>query len=178
MHARAKGSTPYKMGHDAKMFPAERILAEADLASSGQPGVTRQLEAAMQDTDSGVRYWGVMGVLIRGAEEVRKTHASLKKAMADASPHVRIAAAEALGRYGSDEDLTATLDLLIGLADSEKNNSYIAIHALNPINAFGEKATPLKERIAALSTLDPNLRHVSTASIRLTSSTGSRARSD
>ena len=155
MHARAKGSSPYEMGHDAKMFPAERILAAADLASSGKPGATRQLEAAMQDPDSGVRYWGVMGVLIRGTEEVRKTHASLQKAMADSSPHVRIAAAEALGTYGSDADLTATLDLLIGLADSEKNNSYIAIHALNAINALGEKAAPLKERIAALSTLDP-----------------------
>jgi hypothetical protein len=54
----------------------------------------------MQDADSGVRYWGVIGFLIRGAEEVKKTHVSLQKAMTDDSLHVQIAAAEALERYG------------------------------------------------------------------------------
>ena len=67
----------------------------------------------MNDPDAGVRYWGVMGVLIRGAGEVRKMHESLAKALHDASPSVRIAAAEALGKYGSDQDLKAVLTLLI-----------------------------------------------------------------
>lgn len=155
IHSRAEGTTPYEMGHDPRKFPAERILAAADLASSRQPGVTKQLETFMQDADSGVRYWGVMGVLIRGQEEVKKTHASLRKAMTDASPHVRIAAAEALGKYGSEEDLNSALTLLIRLADSEKNNSYIAIHALNAIDALGKKAAPLKDQIAALPVFDP-----------------------
>lgn len=155
MHARAEGSTLYEMGHDPKKFPVERILAAADLASSRQPDATRHLEIAMQDPDSGVRYWGVMGVLIRGAEEVRKTHASLRKALNDAAPHVRIAAAEALGRYRSDQDLEAALTILLTLADSATNNSYVAIHALNAIDALGKKAAPHKERIAALSTVDP-----------------------
>ncbi len=155
IHARAEGATPYEMGHDPKKFPVERILAAADLAASRQPGVTKQLYAAMQDADSGVRYWGVMGVLIRGEEEVKNAHASLEKAMADASPHVRIAAAEALGRYGTGADLKSALTLLIGLADSEKNNSYVAIHALNAIDALGRKAAPLKGQLAALSTVDP-----------------------
>ncbi len=155
IHARAKDSTPYEMGHDPKKFPAERILAIAGLASSGRPGVTKQLEGAMKDPDSAVRYWGVMGVLIRGAEEVQQTHSLLEDAMKDASPHVRIAAAEALGKYGSGEDLKAALAALITLADSEKNNSYIAIHALNAIDALGSKAAPLKDQIAELSTVDP-----------------------
>src|SRR5262249_8692244 len=112
-------------------------------------------EAAMQDTDSGVRYWGVMGVLIRGADEVTKTLSSLRKALNDVSPHVRIAAAEALGKYGPEEDLQTVLDLLIALADSEKNSSYVAIHALNAIDALGKKAAPLKEHLATLPLLDP-----------------------
>lgn len=155
MHARAEGSTPYEMGHDPKRFPVERILAAADLASSGRPDATAELQKAMADPDCGVRYWGTMGALIRGAEEVTKTQASLRKAMKDQSPHVRIAAAEALGRYGLEEDLQSALDLLIGLADSEKNNSYIAIHALNAITALGKKAAPLKQQIAALTLVDP-----------------------
>jgi uncharacterized sulfatase len=113
------------------------------------------LQTAIEDADGGVRYWGVMGVLIRGAEEVKKTRTSLAKAIADTSPHVRIAAAEALGKHGSEKDLESALALLIGLADSEKNNSYVAIHALNAIDALGKKAAPLKPRIAALATVDP-----------------------
>jgi arylsulfatase A-like enzyme len=155
MHARAKDSTPYEMGHDPKKFPAERILAAAELASSGRTGATRKLENAMNDPDSGVRYWGVMGVLIRGAEEVHKTHPSLEKRMQDSSPHVRIAAAEALGKYGSEEDLKAALAVLIELADSVKNNSYIAMHALNAIDALGKKAAPLKDQLTGLTTVDP-----------------------
>jgi hypothetical protein len=38
---------------------------------------------------------------------------------------------------------------------TEKKNSYIAIHALNAIDALGKKAAPLKEQIAALPTFDP-----------------------
>ncbi len=155
MHARAKDSTPYEMGHDPKKFPAQRVLATADLATLGEPGVTKQLEAAMKDPDAGVRFWGVMGVLIRGVEEVRKTRTLLQDALKDASPNVRIAAAEALGKFGTDEDLKDALGVLISLADSEKNNSYIAIHALNAIDALGKKAVPMKDQIAALATTDP-----------------------
>lgn len=156
MHARAADSTPWEMGHDRKKFTVERVLAIADIASSDQPDVTRQLEAAMRDSDAGVRYWGVMGAVIRGADEVSKTIASLRRALEDSSPSVRIAAAEALGKYGSPDDLRSALDVLIGLADSEKNTSYVAIHALNAIDALGKKAAPLKERIATLTTRDPN----------------------
>ncbi len=155
LHARAEGSTPYEMGHDPNKFPVERILAAADLASSHQSGVTRQLESGMQDTDSGVRYWAAMGALIRGADEVKRTQGSLRKALADPSPHVRIAAAEALGRYGTEDDLKTALALLIGLADAEKNNTYVALHALNAVDAMGAKASPLKDQLAALPLIDP-----------------------
>ena len=155
IHSRAKGSTPYEMGHDPQKYPLERILATADLATSGRPGVTKQLETAMQDPDSGARYWGAMGALIRGATEVQAAHTALVKAMKDTSPHVRIAAAEALGKYGTAEDLKAALAVLIGLADSVSNSSYIAVHALNAIDALGAKSAPLKDQVAKLRTLDP-----------------------
>ena len=155
IHARAADSTPYEMGHNPGQYPVDRVLAAADLATSMQPSATAKLEGAMKDPDAGVRYWGVMGVLIRGKEEAERLKAALRSALADASPHVRIAAAEALGKYGSEGDLSAALNLLIDLADPEKHNSYIAIHALNAIDALGKKAAPLKDRIAALPTVDP-----------------------
>lgn len=155
MHARAGKSAPYDMGHDPKQFPVERILAAADLASFLQPGVTARLEALMKDSDSAVRYWGVMGVLMRGKDEVTKLQTPLRKSLADSSPHVRIAAAEALGLHGTEQDLQTVVPLLLELANAPKSGSYAAIHALNAIDALGPKARPWKPQILALPTVDP-----------------------
>jgi uncharacterized sulfatase len=155
MHARAGKSAPYDMGRDPKRFPVERILAAADLASSLQPGVTSRLEAFMKDADSGIRYWGAMGVLMRGKDEVAKLQTQLRAALSDSSPHVRIAAAEALGRYGTEEDVKTVMPLLLGLADAPKSGSYAAIHALNAIDSLGAKALPWKAQILAVAAVDP-----------------------
>jgi uncharacterized sulfatase len=156
-HARAEGSTPYEMGHDPRKYPMEKILAAADVASSMRPGVTTDLKRLMADADSGIRYWGVVGVLVRGADEAAACRAELTKALADSSLHVRIAAAEALGRYGTADDLRAALDVLIELADCGKTNGYVATYALEAIDALGKKAAPLKDRIAALPLTDPKI---------------------
>jgi uncharacterized sulfatase len=155
IHARSEKSSPYEMGHDDKEYPLQRVLAAADVASSLKQPVTAQLTKAMQDVDSGVRYWGVMGVLMRGSDEVGKAHGTLVKALEDTAPNVRIAAAETLGRYGSPEDLEKSLAVLIALADPVANHSYVAMHALNAIDALGKKAAPLKERLKALPKADP-----------------------
>jgi len=121
-----------------------------------QPDVSEQLGELMADPDSGVRYWGAMGALIRGADEVRALHDELTGALEDPSPSVRVAAAEALGTHGTEKDLQSALDVLIKHADSVANGSYVAIHALNAISALGDKAAPLKEQIAGLPALDPD----------------------
>jgi uncharacterized sulfatase len=155
MHARARQSSPYEMGHDPKQYDFGRVLAAADLASSLEAGQTAELEANMRDGDSAIRYWGVMGVLMRGADEVAKAREVVETCLGDASPYVKIAAAEALGRYGSDADVRKAMPLLIELANPEKSNAYIAIQALNAIDAMGGKASPWKQEIAALPELDP-----------------------
>jgi len=155
MHARAGKSAPYDMGRDPKQFPVERILAAADLASSLQPGVTARLETLMKDPDNAIRYWGVMGVLMRGKDEVGKLHAQLRKSLTDSSPHVRIAAAEALGLHGTEQDVQTVVPVLLDLANSPKSGSYVAIHALNAIDALGAKALPWKSQILALPSVDP-----------------------
>ena len=83
-------------------------------------------------------------------------HDELTKALEDSSPSVRVAAAEALGRYGTEEDLERALGLLIRHADSEANGSYVAMLALNAISALGKKASPRKEQIVSLPAVDPN----------------------
>jgi uncharacterized sulfatase len=155
LQSRSQGTTPYEMGHDPKRYPLERVLAAAQLASSLQPEATAALARAVQDPDAGVRYWGVMGALMRGDAEVKALHSALTEALEDPSPSVRIAAAEALGKHGSGEDLAKALPTLIQLADSVDNGSYVAMQALNAIDALGKKAAPLKSQIAKLRALDP-----------------------
>ena len=155
IHSRAGNGAPYDVGHDPKRYPFERVLAAAELASNMQPHVTEQLQRLMTDADSGVRYWGAMGVLIRGAAEVKANHAALVKALDDAAPSVRIAAGEALGRYGDAKDVAQVLPVLMTLASPEKNGPYVSMQALTAIDAMGPKAAPLKAQLAAMPNVAP-----------------------
>jgi hypothetical protein len=48
------------------------------------------------------------------------------------------------------------MPLLLKLANSIESNSFVAIHALNAIDAIGRKAAPWKKEITALPLVDPN----------------------
>jgi HEAT repeat protein len=91
-----------------------------------------------------------MGILMRGVEAVKSAKPALRKALADASPSVRVVTAEALGRYGDDQDLAAALDVLLELARLDTNSLHVALLALNAIDSLGEKAAGRKDRIKAL----------------------------
>lgn len=157
MHSRASAQkrTPWELGQDPATFPVDSILAAADLASSGV-AATPQLLACLQHADSGVRYWGVVGLLIRGAAEVNQARAALVAGLEDESASVRIAAAEALGRYGDQPaDATRALDVLLPLSNCVTHGTYVAILALNAVSALGDKARGHRDAIAALPRLDP-----------------------
>ena len=109
----------------------------------------------MKDTDPGVRYWGAFGLLVRGADDVRRARTDLLKSLEDSSASVRIAAAEALGMHGPAEDLPQCMDVLLKHADSPAHGSYVAMLALNAISQLGERARPYKEKIARLTAVDP-----------------------
>jgi len=155
IHSRSKDSTPYEMGHDERRYPMERVLATAELASSLKPNVSRELVKALDDTDSAVRYWAAMGLLMRGAEGVRAAAAPLRKALGDAAPSVRIVAAEALGRFGGAEDLDQAVKTLIELAPPDKKGVYVAMAALNAIDRLGEKGKPAGQALKGMSATDP-----------------------
>jgi uncharacterized sulfatase len=57
MRERAKDSTPYTMGHDARLYAYERVKQQADLAASGRAQDTPRLVKDLADSNSGVRYW-------------------------------------------------------------------------------------------------------------------------
>ena len=79
-----------------------------------------------------------------------RTRKTLLEALSDDSPSVRVIAAEALGRYGSDTDAAKALEVLLESADIETNSAFVSMLATNAIDAMDKRAAPAKNRIAAL----------------------------
>jgi uncharacterized sulfatase len=150
IHTRGAASSAYEAGHDPAVYPMERVMQAAEFASSGKPGGTKELAKRMADSDSAVRFWGAMGLLMRGAAAVKAENAALRKALHDPAGSVKVAAAEALGRHGSDEDVTLALPVLLALADCEKNQYFVALRAMAALDAMDDRAKPVAAQIAAL----------------------------
>jgi len=149
-HDRSVGSTPYEMARDAAKYPLERIMQTAGFASSMNEADTSALLRAIRDPDSAVRYWAAMGLLMRGRAGVVAGHDELIAALQDASPYPRLAAAEALGRYGDQQDLEAALPVLLDAATLEHNSPFVAMVALNALDALDDRAASAAEAIDAL----------------------------
>ena len=147
---RSKGSTPYDFGHDDKKYPLERIFAAAELAAGLKPEVAPLLKKFLTDSDSSVRYWGAIGLHMRGAAAVTGAHDELTAALKDSSPYVQITAAESLGQYGSEADLKTVLALLVDLANWSKHDTFIVMAALHALEALGPKAAAVKDALRAL----------------------------
>lgn len=157
LHARSADSTPYELARDRRRYPLERILAVAEQASSLEAGEESALKEALRDGDSAARYWAAMGLLMRGSGAVASAREELGKALDDPAPSVRIAAAEALARHGGEAELARALDVLADLADLERQGMYVALQALNALDAAGPRAAEIKETLQNLPRQDPSL---------------------
>ncbi|HEY2252612.1 MAG TPA: sulfatase-like hydrolase/transferase [Planctomycetaceae bacterium] len=148
--SRAPGISPYDLAQDESKYPFERIFATAELASLLQPEAVPELKQALGDSDSTVRYWAALGLLMRGKPGFTSAEAELRSALTDRSPHVRIVAAQILGQYGASDDLPRALSLLVGLSDCTKTNVFVAVAALTALESLGDKAKPAAAAIKAL----------------------------
>jgi uncharacterized sulfatase len=158
IHSRAGDSTPYEMGHDDYRYPLREVMRMAEAASSEHWQETAdRLREGFQDPDSAVRYWSAVGALARKDDGVLTYYRELNEALADKSPYVRIAAAEAMGRWGREPDARRALEVLLELAPLGKNSVYVSMAALNAIDYMDVRALPAKDRIAALPTEDDSV---------------------
>ena len=105
MHSRSEGGTPYEMAREDGAYDLEAIQLVAEQASGMDSADIPALTQSLSDKDSAVRYWAAQGMLMRGRAGVSQAEAELRNALNDPSPHVRIVAAEALGRYGPRDAL-------------------------------------------------------------------------
>jgi len=140
MHIRAEGSTPYEISRDPGRFPQQRILAAADLVGRG-PGHVPRLIRLLDDSDSAVRYWAVIGLTALGAE-AKPAVDVLRTRLEDSSPNVRFAAAGALCKLGfCDESLQVLAE---GLEDKREET---VLYAAREIEQIGGKARPIVAQI-------------------------------
>jgi len=142
--------TPYEMGQNPQLYDIENILKMALFASSGKPTGQTKLIKGLSNKDSAIRYWAAMGILMRGKPAVMASRKELHRALNDSSKSVRCIAAEALGKYGTPADVTASVNELIKLSDLNEQGLYVAMLALNSLDQLGNKTRPIRDQIAKL----------------------------
>ena len=149
MHRRAGTSAPYDTGHDESRFPLEAILRIAQRASSGSEKDLGELRDSLNAADPAVRWWAVMGHLMRGKEAVTAAAERLTARLKDENASVRIAAAETLAKFGPDP--APALEQLITVSDLRQSDYYDVVRSLNAIDDLQDKLTPeQRARLAAL----------------------------
>jgi len=153
--ARSQGSSPYDIGHDVNKYPGRRVFATAELAALLKPEALPQLKQALADEDSVVRYWGALGILMRGQAGVNAARVELAQALKDRSADVRITAAQALGQFGAAEDLQTALAVLVEEANWGRHNVFAVVSALNALDALGQKAASAANAIKVLPATGP-----------------------
>ena len=134
MLLRAGNSSPYEVGHNPKQFNVKKVLAAAEMVGMASP---QELVTALQDTDSGVRFWAMTGLRNLG-EEAAAYQADIKKALQDDSPAVQLIAAETLCLLGYCEPTHAIYEKWLG-----DDRNWLALQAARSLQLIGEHSCPM-----------------------------------
>lgn len=72
---------------------------------------------------------------------------------------MRVVAAEALGKFGTKEDVDAALRVLLAHADAKKNSLYVSLAALNALDNLSDRTQPIAAEIRKLPTEPTDAKH-------------------
>jgi hypothetical protein len=123
----------------------ERLRKIKKLDGIGNKAIPSYFEA-MNDEYGSVRYWAVVGLHnnCKGAQDIMRARAALRRALADASPVVRIAAAHAMCDWGNEKEaLPVLVEMLRHKSDTVRLNAAITL------GEIGEKARPALSQLKA-----------------------------
>jgi len=138
---RSEGSTPWQIRLDPQKNPVARLQHAANLANAMDPANLDRLVTLLADADPAVRWWGAVGLVALG-KNAAPAEAALRKALADDSPNVRVAAAEAMAHLGHTADALATLTEALA-----HETPFVRLRALNVLDRMGEAARPALDAI-------------------------------
>ena len=136
-------------------FPLGKIFDAASFAASPRQSDPQRLGSLLQSANPTLRYWGLIGVLIRGEQDFRQHSEQIVALVDDANPAAAIIAAELTARFGNQEQKSAALERLLALADYRNSNVNGAIDALNAIDRLGNKAAAIHQRVQKVPQQDP-----------------------
>lgn len=135
-------TTIYEMVRNREQYDLEAYLDASDLALQKDSGNLPALLKFLDHTDSGLRYWGLVGCYLL-ADEARTAQARIRQALSDDSHVVRAMAAFTLHKQGDTEAAqTCLMDLL-------KNDSYATLLVLNIIDWIGADSEEYRDGITA-----------------------------
>lgn len=160
MHRRseADNQTIYEMAQDKELYPLEDIFETAQLAANRDIEALPNLFEALRDSDPAVRYWAVTGIQIRGAEAYERSKDRLRRALNDSNPSVRVAAAETLVRFGTDEDVDSAVNTLLELSSPVENGAFISVAAMNVLSDLDEThLEEIRSLIREMPVTDPDI---------------------
>lgn len=123
----------------SKAYDIQRIYAAAERATLDASAC--ELREMLNDPESGVRYWGAVGMLAQEVEDAKSLQA-LESVLEDDSPSVAIAAAEALCLAGKPYSGLPILEQQIG-----SKHPWVALQASRAMHDIGELAKPAIGRI-------------------------------
>ncbi|MBF0197548.1 MAG: sulfatase [Planctomycetes bacterium] len=129
--------TIYELVRDPKLYPLKRYLDVSDIALAMDATNSKELATMLNDSDSGIRYWGMVGLFLLKNDGLEQKNA-IKKALSDSSHEVSAMAAWALFNLGEKEVARAHLNSLL------KSNSYAGLKVVNIIDWMGEGFDPYK----------------------------------
>lgn len=131
---RSSALSPYEYARTGGDFKVAEILEAAEMVGISDQ---QQLIENLKHEESGVRYWGVIGLMQFDAIE-KDAKDVLIKLLSDESPGVQIVAAEALCKYGQSPQAVETLGRC-----ALDDRPWVALQAARSIQLAGEQARPL-----------------------------------
>ncbi len=139
------------MNEDNENFPLETILYTADHAANFDTGSVEELVKALDHESASVRYWGVLGLMVRGEQAVKANLSNLEGlANSDSASAVKLAAGEALATFGDEKSQQIGIQTLMRSANLDACDFYTAIHALNAIDRLDEGIEFDSEKLQSL----------------------------
>ncbi|MBN2012793.1 sulfatase-like hydrolase/transferase [candidate division KSB1 bacterium] len=129
-------------------YNLNRIIETADMATARNAIFLPELVKRLSDEDKFVRYWAATGCLVLGAK-AKSAIPDMKNLLHDASPDVKIIAAEALCNLGE-----ARTALPVIINELKNKNVWVALHATNTLDCIGETAKPAVKALQAASESD------------------------
>jgi hypothetical protein len=143
IRARQHNVTIYEMVRDPGLYPLKSYLDAADMALERKPENLPKFIKGISDSDSGTRYWAVVGLLLLEAKAKSATQ-KLENALKDESDEVKIMSAWTLVKLGRKKTgLKCLRNLLYNGTTAERK-------LLNVLDWMGKDAVPLvKEYLQA-----------------------------